>query len=115
IPTPDSSRPPCVAGAKIAAMHSCSLGTVVFTPTAPGPRTITVTATTTGGGSYTHTITASAAETVYSWVEGEFGECTGGAGSWQLGDWLPASGCGPTVQHRTVTCAVESGSGTQSR
>lgn len=49
----------------------------------------------------------------YHWLVEGYSACTGGSGTWNVGEWAPASGCGMTDQTRSVTCIVSAGSGTQ--
>ncbi len=51
----------------------------------------------------------------YSWLGGGFGACVGGSATWIAGQWLPESGCGPTVQSRSLTCTVDANSGTRTQ
>jgi len=48
----------------------------------------------------------------YTWIASGFGACRGGTSSWLTGAWQPASGCGPVVQTRTLTCVADVNSGT---
>jgi hypothetical protein len=50
-----------------------------------------------------------------SWVQGGFGACVGGTGTWSYVTWTPATGCGMTTQTSTGTCIPLAGSGTQSQ
>jgi hypothetical protein len=52
----------------------------------------------------------------YSYVDGAYGACTGGTGTWVYGSWAPTSGCGTNLtQTRSGTCVADAGSSSQSR
>lgn len=51
----------------------------------------------------------------YSWDPSGFGPCEGGTFSWLAGEWSPDMGCGTVEQTRTVSCAVDAGSGTRAQ
>jgi len=89
-----------------------------FTPTAQGERDASFVVHAAAGHvgtTWKMALIGDPPQDTYSWEVGSFSACEGGSGEWQLGVWAPAEGCGPTTQHRTNVCVVDSNSGLQTR
>ena len=104
----------CTANRVLAFNESCQTGQVSFSPSSEGAHNATLQITS-NAAPVTRNVSGNGVQYTYEWSESGFGACTGGSGEWQLGTWMPSTGCGMLEQSRTVTCGVDIDSGTRTQ